>query len=168
MVFSAFNVRWTFTAILLYLLPPPNYLNPEAPGTTPCNIQISTNYETHTHTYYYITPICEIMIYSKTEGIDDGVTSETSLICIGTLPTVTLYTAHSTMFQQQTAFVFRWNYDLKNKLTSWRNQLVQFKSNRQIIQNSNINSTFQDCTSNGADVTVTSEGHGSADLFKFR
>ena len=62
---------------------------------------------THTHTYYYITPICEIMIYSKTEGIDDGVTSETSLICIGILPTVTLYTAHSTMFQQQTAFVFR-------------------------------------------------------------
>jgi hypothetical protein len=93
-VFSAFNVQCAFTAMLLNLSPPPNYINSEAPGTTPRNIQISINYEQHTYTNtYYITPVGEIMIYSNTEGTDDGVTSETSLICIGTLPTVTQCTA---------------------------------------------------------------------------
>jgi len=169
-VFIAFNVRCAFTAMLLNLCPLPYYLNSEAPGTTPCNIQISINYEPHTHTYiynYYITPVCKRMICSNTEEIG-RVTSEASLTRIGILPTVTQNKAQSTTFQQQTPFVFRWNYDLKNTMTSWKNQLVQFKSNRQIIQNSNVNSTFQDCVSSGADVTVTSEVHGSVDLLKFQ
>jgi hypothetical protein len=56
-VFSAFNVQRAFTAMPLNLSPPPNYLNSEAPGTTPRNIQISNNHEPHTYIHTHITYI---------------------------------------------------------------------------------------------------------------
>jgi hypothetical protein len=75
------------------------------------------------------------MIYSTTEWTDDDVTCEKSLIGIGTLPTISEYKENRTTSQQQTASVFRRNYDLKNKLTDCENQIVQFTSNKQIMLN---------------------------------
>ena len=54
MVFSAFNVVYV-TAMLPNLSPPPDYVNSEAPGTTPRNIQISINLLTPNVNYSSLT-----------------------------------------------------------------------------------------------------------------
>jgi hypothetical protein len=51
---------------------------------------------------------------------DDGVTCETSLMCIRTFSIVSEYRTYNTRFRKQFAFVFRWKH-LKKKVVCFRN-----------------------------------------------
>jgi hypothetical protein len=99
---------------------------------------ITKDIHTHIHTHTLLHNAClrnnDLLLYRM-----DRRRCNMSLTCIRRFPTVTRYKAHSTTFQQQTAFDFGWNYDLKNQLTSSKNQIVQFIRKRQVIQTSNIN-----------------------------